>query len=89
MKLHFTKFGIAILFDSRSRLDLFKSPSEKKIRVNDNMSVRVQQRPKLGSSDCLASLTNPLWTSLRTRIDILSLTHRFFSDGGLNKSISR
>ena len=33
MKLHFTKFGIAILFDSRSRLDLFKSPSEKKYEL--------------------------------------------------------
>ena len=38
---------------------MFKLSSEKK-RVNDNMSIRVQQRPRLGRSDCLASLTNPL-----------------------------
>ena len=30
-----------------SALDLFKSPSEKKTRVNDNMSIRSQRCPRV------------------------------------------
>ena len=58
-------------------------------RVNDNMSIRVQQRPRLGRSDCLASLTNPLSLLDFAAHSYRHVTYYRFSDGDLKKSRSR
>ena len=44
----FLNQAMGIVQTAHCTLDLFKPPSEKKIRVNDNMSIRVQRSPRLG-----------------------------------------
>ena len=75
MKRHFTKFGVAILFDSQSRLNLFKSLSLKKTGLT--IICQYECRKDQNWAVPIASLRLPIlsqsWTSLHTRTDILSL----------------
>ena len=70
-------------------VDLFKSPSEKKIRVNNTSAAK----SRIGKGNersfgfhHFAHQSSPTLGLRCARMDILSLTHVFFSDGDLNKS---
>ena len=69
--------------------ELFKSPSEKKIRVNDNMSIRAS--PRLGFFQ-IASLRSPIlshsWPSLAKAIKLQSVSWilaEFYFNRGLQR----
>ena len=71
--------------ESSESLRLVQVVVRKKIRVNDNMSIRMWRIPRLGLPRFAhqSSLTLGLRCA---HIDILSLIHVFLSDGDLNKS---